>query len=530
MLAAKLKRLLVAALLGVFFLPPGPADSLPAGKTDVPAGFKDRRVESAVREALGKPSGEISGSDLAGLIRLTLRGAGSLSGLEGARNLVELTITDSPGLSDLSALSGLTGLRSLVLGRNSVADISPLAGLTGLKKLIIYEDGVADISPLAGLAGLQSLEIGGTRVRDISPLSRLANLESLELWQNRELQDISPLAGLAGLRSLRLLINRIADISPLAGLTGLEQLSLDDNLVADLSPAAGLKKLSQLTLNLNRVRDVTPLGGLSRLSVLEMDFNRVEDISALSGLKKLSHLSARGNEITDISPAAGLSGMVSLNLNGNRIQSVSPLVPAGGKKDLSLRIKGNSLDLSPGSRPLADLNLLSGMGAEVEYLPQRGPDLYDRSVRVLAGGGPVEFPGPGPFVDNSTGILFIPVRALAEALGAWVDWDEDGQKVVVSREGKTVTLAVGSRDYHDGDLAVPLEAPVLLVNGRTAASLRLFTEALGFQCRWRRDGGGGVLEVEAPGGGVIEVVLPESGTVQVPVPGGGVIEVTAPEN
>lgn len=47
-----------------------------------------------------------------------------------------------------------------------------------------------------------------------------------------------------------------------------------------------------------------------------------------------------------------------------------------------------------------------------------------------------------PFVENDR--TLVPFRAVAEALGAKVDWREDTRTVTMEKEGRTVRLQAGS--------------------------------------------------------------------------------------
>jgi hypothetical protein len=73
--------------------------------------FADPNLEAAVREAIGKPTGEILVSDVAGLTRL------------GA---------PERGISNLDGIQHLTQLTSLDLYDNQISDISPLMDNPGL--------------------------------------------------------------------------------------------------------------------------------------------------------------------------------------------------------------------------------------------------------------------------------------------------------------------------------------------------------------------------------------------------------------
>jgi len=326
--------------------------------------FLDPNLEAAIREAIGKPTGDIYPSDLEGLTLLDAHGRDiiELTGLEYCANLSRLHL-DSNKVSDISPLAGLTNLTSLGLGNNLISDISPLSNLTSLtelflsdnqisdvlalsnltslKSLPLYNNEIVDISPLSGLTSLSWLGLGGNQISDISPLSNLISLTLLHLWDN-QMSDISVLAGLTNLTSLSLCSNEISDISPLSNLTDLTSLLLQSTQVSDVSPLAGLTKLTYLGLTANQISDVSPLVNLTSLEWLSLGLNGISDISPLAGLTNLTWLSLFDNQISDIKPLVDNPGMGEGDevwLEGNPLseQSINEYIPALQARGVDVR-------------------------------------------------------------------------------------------------------------------------------------------------------------------------------------------------
>ena len=119
-----------------------------------------------------------------------------LINLDGLSNLTKLqSLEISDGVESLEPLRNLTELRELRIRANNSDDgelnLAPLAGLTKLTSLDIYGDlAGGDLSALSGLTELRTLTI--------SHYDRNA-----ERYDNREvIRDLSPLAGLTKLSSL----------------------------------------------------------------------------------------------------------------------------------------------------------------------------------------------------------------------------------------------------------------------------------------------------------------------------------------
>jgi len=180
----------------IFFVPPAEA---------VDVVIPDPALETAIRDALGIPSGPIMDTDLAGLTFFSAAGEGitDLTGLEYCVNLRELSLFNN-NISDIRTLSGLANLQTLYLNNNNIHDIRPLSGLTNLRTLYLYNNNISDISPLSGLTNLWELSLNDNNISDISALSGLTNLRRLFLYSNN-ISDTQPLVDNTGLDSAALI-------------------------------------------------------------------------------------------------------------------------------------------------------------------------------------------------------------------------------------------------------------------------------------------------------------------------------------
>ena len=173
-----------------------------------PVNIPDLVLKKAVRNALKKPTGDLTCADMAKLTQLSANAnvedegnpelITSLEGLQFAVNLTTLSLNDNGAISDLGPLSGLTKLTELNLISNSISDLSPLSSLTSLTRLTLNYNAVADLKPLAALTGLQDLELAVNLVTDVSPLRDLTKLYILDLYFN-EITTISALVANQGL-------------------------------------------------------------------------------------------------------------------------------------------------------------------------------------------------------------------------------------------------------------------------------------------------------------------------------------------
>lgn len=205
--------------------------------------FDDPVLESSLREALGKPEGDVTISDAHTLTELEL----SQMGVD----------KDQPYIHSLNALQYFTNLTYLGLGYAVQNAQDPQAPI--------------DLSVIANLKNLESLQMAGVVINDLSPIAKLDRLTSLTLYNGDQPLDLSPLSGLVNLVSLTLRNNRISDLTPLSGLTNLGYLDLEGNQITDVSPLAGLTGLERLYLTDNPISDFSPLAEV-RSNLLEWDF------------------------------------------------------------------------------------------------------------------------------------------------------------------------------------------------------------------------------------------------------------------
>lgn len=80
-----------------------------------------------------------------------------------------------------------------------------------------------------------------------------------------------------------------------------------------------------------------------------------------------------------------------------------------------------------------------------------------------------------------SGRTLVPVRFIAESLGADVNWDKSSNTVVVKLNDKTVKLVLSQQVMSVNDIKTVLDVPAQTISGRTFIPLRALVEALGQQ-------------------------------------------------
>ena len=96
----------------------------------------------------------------------------------------------------------------------------------------------------------------------------------------------------------------------------------------------------------------------------------------------------------------------------------------------------------------------------------------------------IEFDQPAIISENRT---LVPVRKIFETLGAHVDWNDASRTAVSQKDGKVVSITVGSSVMYVNDKAVELDVPAKIVNNRTLVPVRAISEAYDCRVEWDAD-------------------------------------------
>jgi Leucine-rich repeat (LRR) protein len=304
-----LRPILVWLAAGLLFLAPTPNC---VGQI---VAISDPNLEQAIREALNKPSGDLTTEDTQGLTALFApnRGITTLDGFNTASNLVILDL-------NYNALSS--------------ASLGP--GFPRLEHAKFRGNGMTNFTATGPLPSLDHLELSENMLTNVAFLQQTPLMTYLELDYN-ELASFDPGPGLDGLIWLNLAFNYIQNLDFVARLPQLQDLFLDDNGLTNVVFPGPLTNLTYLTLDVNRISDLTFLTLLPNLQRLELAANIAERYVLPAGLTNLQFLNLGENHLTNVVLAADLTNLTTLYIDDNRFSELP---------DLRSQYSLQSLDLS----------------------------------------------------------------------------------------------------------------------------------------------------------------------------------------
>jgi exopolysaccharide biosynthesis protein len=104
-------------------------------------------------------------------------------------------------------------------------------------------------------------------------------------------------------------------------------------------------------------------------------------------------------------------------------------------------------------------------------------------IFVKVNGSTVSFPDAKPFVnrDNRT---MVPIRFVANNLGAKVTWEGQSNTVVMVYGNDTITLAINTKVANVNDKVITLDTEAIIKNNRTLVPLRFISETFGSEVKW----------------------------------------------
>lgn len=94
--------------------------------------------------------------------------------------------------------------------------------------------------------------------------------------------------------------------------------------------------------------------------------------------------------------------------------------------------------------------------------------------------------------------VMIPARAIAESIGASVDWDETQQKITMIKDDTTAELTIGEANISVNGETIAIDCPPTLIDGVAFAPLRSVSASFGADVEWNAEKRR--VEIETPDG------------------------------
>lgn len=127
------------------------------------------------------------------------------------------------------------------------------------------------------------------------------------------------------------------------------------------------------------------------------------------------------------------------------------------------------------------VTLLSGIMAASMAVPAMAND----TIKVVVNGKEVAFEDQVPVIKNDR--TLVPLRGVLETMGIEIKWNADDQSVSAVRGADSAYFKVGSTTLTTEDGSVTLDAAPEIINDRTMIPLRAVAEAFDAKVEWDDD-------------------------------------------
>ena len=79
---------------------------------------------------------------------------------------------------------------------------------------------------------------------------------------------------------------------------------------------------------------------------------------------------------------------------------------------------------------------------------------------------------------------YLPVRFIAENLGATVEWNKDTRTVTITKDDIKIVITIGAETAIVNGETITLDYPAFIENDRTYTPIRFVAEKLGCEVLW----------------------------------------------
>lgn len=109
-------------------------------------------------------------------------------------------------------------------------------------------------------------------------------------------------------------------------------------------------------------------------------------------------------------------------------------------------------------------------------------------ITVLYNGTRISFHSYGQNPELLNSRTLVPLRSIFEAMGAEVEWDNATSTAIARRNGIEIKIQIGANEMYKDGKAIAVDVPAQLMNSRTMVPVRVIAEAFGADVQWNENG------------------------------------------
>lgn len=105
----------------------------------------------------------------------------------------------------------------------------------------------------------------------------------------------------------------------------------------------------------------------------------------------------------------------------------------------------------------------------------------ESNIKVIVDEVELQFDVPPQMINGRT---MVPLRAIFEAMGAVVQWDEDTQTISAYKNDIIILMQINNNSIFKNYTSINIDVPPQIINGRTLVPVRVIAECLGATVQW----------------------------------------------
>lgn len=109
---------------------------------------------------------------------------------------------------------------------------------------------------------------------------------------------------------------------------------------------------------------------------------------------------------------------------------------------------------------------------------------FTEPIKVVVNNNQLTLPVEPSIVSGRT---LVPLRAIFEAIGATVEWEQTTKTITGIQEGKVIILQLDNKIATVNGKEIELDVPAKSINGSTLVPVRFIAESLGAEVLWNQD-------------------------------------------
>lgn len=122
---------------------------------------------------------------------------------------------------------------------------------------------------------------------------------------------------------------------------------------------------------------------------------------------------------------------------------------------------------------------------EISYIVDNS---VDSKINVLYNDSRISFNEYNQNPEIIDGRTLVPLRAIFEAMKADIEWDGNTNTVTAKRGNVTISIQIGADVMFKNGVDIAVDVPAQLINGRTMIPVRVIAESFGADVQWNGNG------------------------------------------